>query len=116
MKHESAGLLGSLAGLPIDRISDQRRTFVMEMDPNLMSAARMKVAKNQRGERGRVCGEDFVIRDRSLSTRWIDDGHLLAVHRVTPDVGEDRVLGRLWDTLTHGEIEFLHRPSRELSD
>ena len=116
MKHEPTGLPGDLAGFSIDRISDQRRTFMMEMNPDLMSAAGMKVAKNQRSESSSVGGEYFIVSDGSLSTRWINNCHLLAVHRVTTNVGEDRVLGRLWDTLTHGEIEFLHRPPRELSD
>ena len=110
MKHEAAGLLGGFTGFAVDRIAHKWGSFVMQVNADLMGAASVKVAKNQRGERGGVGGEDLVVGDGSLSAGRIDDRHLLAVHRVTTDVGENRVLGGLRDSLANSEIEFLHRP------
>ena len=108
VEHEAAGLLGSLAGFAVNRITDEWRALVMEVDADLVGAAGVEVAENECGEAGGVGREDFVVGDRSFPTGWIDDGHLLAVHRVAADVGENRVFGWLWDALGDGQIEFLH--------
>ena len=59
--------------------------------------------------------EDLVVGDGRFAARWIDDRHFLAIHRMPTDVGENAVLGGLWDTLGDREINFFHRSSRELA-
>ena len=108
VKHEAAGLGG---GLAVDGIADERGAFVVEVDADLMGAAGVEMAEDERGERGGVGGEDFVIGDSGLAAGRIDDGHFLAIHRVAADVGEDAVLGGLRDALGDGEVEFFHGPA-----
>ena len=116
VEHQATSLFGGLAGLSVNRIAHERRALVVEVDADLVGAAGVEVAKDQRREAGRVGGENFVIGDGGLAAGWIDDGHFLAVHRVTADVGENRVLGRLGNALADSEIEFFHRSARELAD
>ncbi len=114
VKHEASGLLGGFTRFPVDRIAHQWSPLVMKVDADLVGAPSVKVAKNQRSERGGVGGEDLVVGDGGLSTGRIDDSHLLAVHRVAADVGENGVFGGLGNPLAHREIEFFHCSTREL--
>ena len=117
MEHEATSLLGGLARFPVNRITDEWRALVMEMDADLVGAAGVEVAEDEGGETGGVGREDFVVGDRGFSTGRVDDGHFLTVHRVAADVGENRVLGGLRDALGDGQIEFLHRAALgELGD
>ena len=113
VEHEAAGLGG---GLAVDGIADERGAFVMEVDADLVGAAGVEMAEDERGEGGGVGGEDFVIGDGGLAAGRIDDGHFLAVHGVAADVGEDAVLRGLRDALGDGEVEFFHGPAGELAD
>ena len=46
MEHEATRLLGGLARFPVNRITDEWRALVMEMDADLVGAAGVEVAKD----------------------------------------------------------------------
>ncbi len=82
---------------------------MLEVDANLMGAASVEVAKHEGGFSGLVGGDDFVIGDRGFSGGRCDHGHFLAIHRMSTDVGKDRVFGFQRDAVGDGEVDFLHR-------
>lgn len=88
---------------------------MVEVDADLVGPSRVQMAEDQ-SRQGRGVGCLYlVVGDGRLAAGWIDDCHFLTVHRVPADVSEDGVLGRFRDSLTHGKVEFLHRPARELA-
>lgn len=116
VKHQAAGLLCGFAGFAIDWIADERCALVMKVDTDLMGAAGVKVAADERGEAGRVSSEDFVIGDGGFSPGWIDDCHFLAIHRMATDVGKNGIFGGLGDALGDGKVKFFHRSTGKLVD
>lgn len=99
---------GERVFFPVNGIAEDGGADVVEMDADLVGAAGVEVAQDERGLGGGIGGERFVIRDRGLAAGWIDDGHFLAVHWVATDVREDRFLVRLGDAVRDCEVELLH--------
>lgn len=56
VEHEAAGLFGGFTGLAVDRVADEGRALVVEMDPDLVGAAGVEVAEDQGGEAGGIGG------------------------------------------------------------
>ena len=92
MEHQARG--GEFVLFSVNRIAEDGRALVVEVDADLVGAAGVEVAEDEGGFCRGIRGKDFVIRDRGFSARRIHDGHFLAVHRMPTDVGEDGILFR----------------------
>jgi len=109
MQHQAVWQARIFGRLSINRIADDGRPFMMHVDADLVGATGVEVAQNQRGDRRGIGGQHFVVGDGRFPARRIDHRHFLAIHRMTPDMGENAVFFRFRDALGHREIEFFHR-------
>ena len=106
MEEESGGGEGMFFG--VYGIAQNGCADVLEMDADLVGASGVEVAEDESGF-GRVIGrDDFVIGDGGFASGWIDHSHFLPIHRMSPDVGEDRIFGFGRNAVGDGEVDFFH--------
>jgi len=116
VEHQASGLGCLTSGLCIDGIANNRVTKMQHVDTDLMGAASVQGAENERGIGRDVCCEYFVVSNGGLAGAGVDHSHFQAVDRVASDVGEDVAFGCCWYALDHGEVEFVVGAVGELFD
>ncbi len=108
MEHQPPRQAGVFRRLAVNRVSHDRASPVVQMHADLVSPSSVQMAAHQRRNAGGIGRKNLVIRNRGLAARRMDHRHFLPVHRVAANVRENRVLGRLGNTLGHREIQLLH--------
>lgn len=115
VEHEAGDLTGLPVRFAVDGVAEQGVAEEAVVDPDLMGAAGVEGAENERGAIG--CGvEKMKIGDGWFADSGVADVHSLAMNGMAGDVVEDCLVGGLRRGLGDGEVKLAGAAISELAD